>query len=158
MWLAIVLLLAGCFAPQENERLLTSPFEGRITGLSGNSTAGEIVSSRLAAGDRITTVLVTANLGSQPGVSEPGMAIIAFEFEVDCTEALIRATKQQFYGRDGTLRGSFDLDNQFAANPGMSQLISGLCDAPAGRVESVEFRTFEEYWALVQKQVRRLPH
>ena len=155
MWLAVVLFLVGCLAPTEDERLLTSPFAGRMTVVQSNPTAAEILSSRSVAGDSATTVLITANLGSQPGVSDPAMAIIAFKLEIDCEQALVRATAQQFYGRDGTLRGSVDLDNPFSADAGMTEVIANVCGKSANGAASVDFRTLEEYWDLVQGQIRQ---
>lgn len=124
----------------------------------GNRTMGEIVSSRSVANGRATTVLVTANLGSQPGVSEPGAAVFAFKLEIDCGERTSRTTRQQIYGRDGTLKVSVDLDNQFAGNEGLTGLISDLCEASADPAEGVEFETLEDYWALVQREVRAARH
>ncbi len=154
MWSALLLLLTACLGSGDDERLVMQPFEGRMMMVRANRTMGEIVSSRTAADGRATTVLLTANLGSQPGVSEPSAAVFAVKLEIDCEEGSSRVARQQIYGRDGTLKGSVDLDNQFAANEDLTGLISDLCEGSAEPAEGIGFETLEEYWALVQREVR----
>ena len=149
----LLLLLTGCLGDADDERLLTEPFEGRMTMARENRTMGEIVSSRSVTAGRATAVLVTANLGSRPGVSEPGTAVFAFRLEIDCEQGMSRTVRQELYGRDGALKEAFDLDNRFAANEDLAGLIGEVCDASGDPDRRIVFRTIDEYWALVQQQL-----